>query len=101
MVVEFRRERKRRLWEKTDFRCWYCGEVCPEDQMTLDHFVPRCEGGSDEDSNLVPSCRSCNGAKGPLTVEQFRDKRTHQHRLTEGVTLRYIFAFERNGWRIP
>ena len=36
-------------------RCQYCGE--PAD--TVDHVVPRSQGGGDEPSNLVACCRRC------------------------------------------
>lgn len=39
--------------------CHYCGDVA----QTIDHVIPRVLGGSDDPSNLVPACRSCNGAK--------------------------------------
>jgi 5-methylcytosine-specific restriction endonuclease McrA len=46
------------------FRCVYCGEVFPPDQLTLDHVQPRVRGGDGSDGNLVACCRACNTAKG-------------------------------------
>lgn len=31
---------------------------------TIDHLRPRCKGGSNLRSNLVPCCRKCNHSKG-------------------------------------
>lgn len=39
--------------------CSYCSQ--PAD--TLDHIVPRINGGGDDWSNLTGACRSCNSAK--------------------------------------
>lgn len=40
--------------------------------MTIDHFLSLELGGTNELSNLVPSCRSCNLSKGPKSIEEFR-----------------------------
>lgn len=50
--------------------CFYCGDQLA--QPTLDHVIPRCQGGSDEVANLVPCCRVCNSSKGGRTPEQWR-----------------------------
>lgn len=49
--------------------CWYCGKESPS---TIDHVTPICNGGSDEMSNLVMACKSCNSSKRALSVEDFR-----------------------------
>ncbi|MCI0488945.1 MAG: HNH endonuclease [Blastocatellia bacterium] len=45
----------------------YCGSdlrrVDPAN-ITLDHLTYQCDEGSDENSNLVTACRSCNSARG-------------------------------------
>ena len=41
-------------------RCHYCGSV---HALTADHLTPRSEGGSDEASNLVPACVTCNTSR--------------------------------------
>lgn len=38
---------------------------------TLDHWVPRCRGGSWELANLVIACRTCNEEKGALTGPEY------------------------------
>lgn len=43
--------------------CVYCES---EDDMTVDHIIPRRYGGTDQPRNLVPACRSCNSRKGTL-----------------------------------
>jgi 5-methylcytosine-specific restriction endonuclease McrA len=39
--------------------CAYCGEQAD----TLDHVLPRSQGGLTVMENLVPACRRCNGSK--------------------------------------
>ena len=43
-------------------RCAYCG--VKTETLTLDHIKPRCDGGEDLATNLVPACRCCNQDKG-------------------------------------
>ncbi len=59
----------KRLWRKAikehyGCMCVYCGKTYDISQLTLDHVRPRCFGGEDLTSNLVPSCWKCNQAKG-------------------------------------
>ncbi|MBW4464373.1 MAG: HNH endonuclease [Pegethrix bostrychoides GSE-TBD4-15B] len=42
--------------------CAYCG--CQPRFLTLDHVVPRTQGGLDMKSNLVAVCQRCNRSKG-------------------------------------
>lgn len=61
------------VWGKTDGRCWYCGNLTnPFRDFHVDHTVPRSRGGTDDLSNLVPSCAACNLAKAARTLEEFR-----------------------------
>jgi hypothetical protein len=59
----------KRLWRRAikehfNCQCVYCGESYELHELTLDHVRPRCFGGEDLTSNLVPSCWGCNQAKG-------------------------------------
>ena len=46
--------------------CSYCG--AGNTRLTLDHVLPRFDGGADDANNLVPACRSCNSSKGTEDV---------------------------------
>jgi hypothetical protein len=54
------------VYLRDGFACAYCGRELrsakPFD-VTLDHLVPRCTGGTDEPTNLITACRSCNSAR--------------------------------------
>ena len=51
--------------QREAFRCVYCGirEVDVGAELTIDHFQPRSQGGSDDISNLVYCCHACNEFK--------------------------------------
>lgn len=52
--------------------CWYCGSIEPGPRIR-EHQTPRGRGGSDDLSNLVPACQSCNRIKVDRTIEEWRE----------------------------
>ena len=40
--------------------CQLCGMYLPRSKRTIDHIKPKCEGGTDELSNLRLTCAPCN-----------------------------------------
>ena len=63
----------KRLWrrdvkEKWHFKCAYCGDG---NNLTIDHVVPRCKGGTDFTKNVVCCCSDCNQRKGHEPWEQW------------------------------
>ncbi len=49
-------------------RCQYCGKN--HQPMTIDHIIPRSQGGRDTWENLASACFRCNHKKGDRTPEQ-------------------------------
>lgn len=43
--------------------CHYCGAKAPDVKLTVDHVVPVALGGTDDPTNLVAACDTCNGGK--------------------------------------
>lgn len=62
-----------RLVARYQGRCAYCG-VRP-DELTMDHVVPAARGGRHSIGNILPACRSCNGAKHALLLIEFKVRR--------------------------
>lgn len=62
---------RERILERDGFRCAYCGDVAPEEFLTLDHVEPRMRGGDRSEGNLVAACRACNARKGSLPAWAF------------------------------
>ena len=60
---------RRNIHARDRGRCHYCGERFPTSQLTLDHVVPRSQGGEDRWDNLVSACTSCNSRKGGRTPQ--------------------------------
>ena len=49
-------------------KCRYCGTT---EDLTIEHRIPLCRGGSNWPSNLVPACRSCNCSKGKKNEKEY------------------------------
>ena len=52
-------------------RCVYCGQVFPDDELTIDHVQPRVRGGDRSGGNLVTACGGCNVRKGHRRLSEF------------------------------
>lgn len=59
-------EKRLAIYLRDGFLCAYCGsalqDAAPAD-VTLDHLLPRSAGGSNDATNLVTACRSCNSSR--------------------------------------
>ena len=55
------------VYQRDGRACRYCGATAA---LTIDHVVPRIQGGGDEAENLVVACRTCNSRKHGRTPEQ-------------------------------
>lgn len=61
---------RRNIYARDDSRCQYCGRPFPTRELTLDHVMPRVQGGGDTWENLVCACVRCNARKGGRTPRQ-------------------------------
>jgi 5-methylcytosine-specific restriction endonuclease McrA len=59
------------IFERDEFRCVYCGEQFPAEELTLDHVQPRVRGGDRSEGNLVTACKACNTLKGHRRLSEF------------------------------
>ena len=61
---------RRNIYARDGSRCQYCGNKFPTRELSLDHVVPRVQGGEESWSNLVCACVKCNARKGGRTPAQ-------------------------------
>ena len=59
---------RRKIKERWDYECAYCGS---EDNLTIDHVVPRSKGGHNTVENMVCCCDSCNQDKAHTPWEEW------------------------------
>lgn len=60
------------VYKKTGGRCAYCGKEITLSEMQVDHKTPLHNGGTNQDDNLLPACKSCNHYKSTLSIDKFR-----------------------------
>ena len=61
---------RRNLFARDRNQCQYCGKTFSTSELSIDHVLPRAQGGGDSWENLVCSCVRCNARKGGRTPEQ-------------------------------
>ena len=61
---------RRNLFARDRNQCQYCGKHFSTADLSIDHVLPRAQGGGDTWENLVCACLWCNARKGGRTPEQ-------------------------------
>ena len=61
---------RRNIYARDSSRCQYCGRKFPTTELSLDHVVPKSQGGKSSWTNIVCCCIKCNVKKGGRTPEQ-------------------------------
>lgn len=64
------------VFHRDQYTCQYCGKEGQE--LTIDHVVPRHQGGQHSWENMVSACIPCNRHKAGRTPRQARMKLIHQ-----------------------
>ncbi len=79
--------------QRYEYRCGYCGvsEIDTGGELTIDHYVPVMQGGSDDESNLIYACPRCNGYKWKFvaTEEHQASGRRVLHPLNDNLAEHY------------
>ena len=63
--------RRKAILERDGHRCGYCGNRA----TTVDHRIPKAQGGADEASNLVAACSDCQQRKAAREGNDARKSR--------------------------
>lgn len=61
---------RRNIFARDKNLCQYCGQRFSTSDLSLDHVLPRSQGGGSSWENLVCCCLKCNARKGGRTPEQ-------------------------------
>lgn len=63
-------EKRKEIFERDKWICFYCGEKIIPENATLDHLIPQRKGGKHTEDNLKTSCLVCNSIKSGKTWEE-------------------------------
>lgn len=70
VLKEYKYLKKFAKWSKPnvklrdEYRCQYCGKRFHEKSLTIDHVIPKKDGGKHGWLNDVTACKPCNAKKG-------------------------------------
>lgn len=62
------------IYFRDRFVCMYCNNHFDDNLLTVDHVIPIAKGGTNDDSNLVTCCVTCNTVKNDLSLAEFIKK---------------------------
>jgi 5-methylcytosine-specific restriction endonuclease McrA len=61
---------RRNIFKRDHYTCQYCGVQPGGEDLTIDHVVPRAQGGTSTWANCVLACVACNKRKADRTPDQ-------------------------------
>ncbi len=70
----FSAKHRKIIYRKTKGRCYLCGEFVDFDSFEIEHNIPLAKGGTNDLSNLFPSCHCCNTMKNSIYPRDFLEK---------------------------
>jgi 5-methylcytosine-specific restriction endonuclease McrA len=82
-----KREIRKKVWDKSDKKCFYCRvEMVFKGKqngkfMTMEHLIPKSQGGRLTEDNIVAACRACNKARGDKSIYEFVNENKKDHSM--------------------
>ncbi len=61
-----------KLWERDGDICYLCYKPMEKIEATIDHVIPLCRNGKDDESNYKLAHEPCNVEKGNMLLEDYR-----------------------------
>lgn len=61
---------RRTLYKRDNYTCQYCGKKPGSEELTVEHVIPKAQGGQTTWENTVLACVDCNRKKANRTPKQ-------------------------------
>jgi len=108
----FKKEERKRVYDKCNRHCAYCGDEIELSVMQIDHIIPQSffqshiknnwrmpeflnhltEADVNHFDNLLPTCRVCNKWKSAFDLELFRKEVSEQVKRLNDFSSNYRMA---------
>lgn len=75
---------RKNIMRRDGYKCQYCG--ASGGNLTIDHIIPKSQGGEDTWENLVTACVSCNNKKNDRRPEEANMKLLKHPRKPNHIT---------------
>src|SRR5919202_6945328 len=79
---------RKEILQRDEHACQYCGK---RGDLTLDHVIPRHQGGQHTWENVVAACKQCNHRKGGRTLAEAK-MTLRRLPFRPPATPRYLFS---------
>lgn len=63
-------KKRKEIFERDKWTCFYCSEKITSENATLDHLIPQYKGGKNTKENLKTACLICNSMKSGKTYDE-------------------------------
>ncbi|HAT1820998.1 TPA: HNH endonuclease [Legionella pneumophila] len=67
-------ENRLKIFERDEYKCYYCNKQLTRFSATLDHIEPISRGGKNSFDNLVTACLHCNSERGNKPIMDYKIK---------------------------
>ncbi|MDP2719178.1 MAG: HNH endonuclease [Dehalococcoidia bacterium] len=87
------------VFNRDDYTCQYCGRQTKD--LTLDHVIPKHQGGKHDWGNVVSACPACNRRKAGHTPSQANMRLLHQPAPIAPYSVRVPFTYlqDHTAWK--
>lgn len=89
---------KHNVYKRDRFTCQYCGTQPGRNDLSLDHVVPRAQGGTSSWENCVLACVRCNHTKADRQPRQAGMKLRREPQRPTWTPLYAVLRPERKSW---
>lgn len=84
-----RKEKREKIYKRDNCHCVYCNS---KSNLSLDHIIPRSKGGSNDETNLITSCISCNSSRQEMDINihinTYSNPKAIRDRITNSLSKR-------------